>query len=92
MACDRERFGQWLDPDLLSVRTDEAYLAGADPIIDAGLVRSYRRSLLSTPVLLWLGNVVVVRTQALFHTRKRTSEDVRHRPPGFLQRLIPRPG
>jgi hypothetical protein len=46
-AC--ESFWQRLYPDLLTVRTNEANLAGSNPIVDPGLVvgrRSYRRSLL----------------------------------------------
>jgi hypothetical protein len=44
-----ESFWQRLDPDLLTIRTDEAYLAGTYAVVDPGLVvgrRSYRRSLL----------------------------------------------
>src|SRR5690606_12425511 len=47
-AGDREGLGQGLDPDLLTVRTDEPHLTGADAVVDPGFVvgRGYRRSLL----------------------------------------------
>jgi hypothetical protein len=57
-AC--ESFWQRLYPDLLTVSTDEANLAGTDPVVDPGLVvsrRSYRRSLLmdaQAPPYAWL--------------------------------------
>src|SRR5262249_45144296 len=46
---DREGLGQGLDADLLTIRADEPYLSGTNPLVDPGLVvrrRSYRRSLL----------------------------------------------
>ena len=56
---DGKGLGQGLDADLLTVRTDEPHLAGANAIVDPGLVvrrRSYRRSLLidaQTPPYAW---------------------------------------
>ena len=43
-SCSRamcQRFGQGLDPELLSVGTDEEDLAGADAVVDPDLVCSY---------------------------------------------------
>src|SRR5690606_36542216 len=65
LAGDGQGLWQGLDPDLLTVSTHEADLAGTDAVVDAGLVSSYRRSLLvKIPCLLWFGT-------ALRITRKR---------------------
>ena len=37
-ACHRQRLGKWLHPVLGAVTTDEQYLAGANAIVDAGVV------------------------------------------------------
>jgi hypothetical protein len=73
-----EGFGQWLDADLLSVMSDQAYFTGPDPLVDPGIGCGNRRITLSMAGLTGRGNggparrqppFVIARLQALLSTR-----------------------
>jgi len=52
---DRERFRQWLYPDLVAVGSDKSYLASSDAIVDPGLVRTRQRGYLESVLMYRVG-------------------------------------